>query len=265
MSFLDNLKNFIEAKLNIHLNNVNFININIVRGEESQAVKHDPNSNRYVIDVSRLSDDEYKEISNISRKYVEEGNLLLEKKSLDLLNELYVFKRTQNSTLEFFRDIIPQADLEALRASLFIREKFRKGEQINNLKYDIIMRFGDRGRNISNLCSAGYFEEFLIPLYNSESKDKFNEIYEDLIKNSMLTVFVNSKMNADDIPKEIEKKILISKKYGFKFIHVHGIGQRNINTIKQFINSKRTELFNIEKIRYSNPKEHILIVELILS
>jgi hypothetical protein len=219
MSFLDKLKNLIEAKLNIKLNNVSLININIVRGEESQAVKHNPDLNQYIIDVSKLSQNEYQEISNISKEYIENGNLLLEKKSSDLLKELYIFKQTQNSTLEFFRDIIPQTDLQALSASMFIREKFRNDEQIKDLKRDIIMRFGDRGRNISNLCSAGYFEEFLIPLYNSD-KDKFFEIYEDLIKNSMLAVFVSSRMNADDIPTEIEKKILISKKYGFKFIHV---------------------------------------------
>ena len=145
-----------------------------------------------------------------------------------------------------------------------MRKKFEKGVSISDLKRDIIMRFGDRGRNISNLCSAGYFEEFLIPLYNSD-KENFERIYEDLIANSMLAVFVNSGMDADDIPKELERKILISKKYGFKFIHVHGIGKKNISTIKEFINSKRKDLFNIEKIRYANPKEHILILELIFA
>ena len=145
-----------------------------------------------------------------------------------------------------------------------VREKFDNDEPIADLKRGITMRFGDRGRNICNLCTAKYFEEFLIPLFNAD-KEPFDNIYEDLIKNSMLAVFVNQSMEVDDIPGEIKKKIAISKKYGFNFIHIHGIGQTNIDTIKKFIDSEKINLFNIVKIIYSNPKEHILVVELLFS
>lgn len=264
MGFLETLKTLIEVKLNLKLENVSLINVNIVNGTKKEPVTHDSVQNKYIIDISKLDKKEYETIGCIAREYVENNKMLLEDKSLVLLDELYNFRKQSNSTLEFFEGIIPQTDFQALRASMFIKAKFQKGETINDLKRDVIMRFGDRGRNICNLCSAGYFEEFLIPLYNID-KDKFDGIYSDFVASSMLAVFVNSAMVADDIPEELERKISISKRYGFKFIHVHGIGQKNISTIKEFINSKRTELFNIEKICYANPEEHILIVELILS
>ncbi len=261
---LDKLKNFIEVKLNIKNVKITLVNIRIVRDENKAVVVHDKNKQLYDINVAKLDKKEYAEIEKFSRQYVGADKMLLEDKSCTLLNELYKFKEYHNSTLVFFKHIIPKSDYIALESSLFVREKFDNDEPIADLKRGITMRFGDRGRNICNLCTAKYFEEFLIPLFNAD-KEPFDNIYEDLIKNSMLAVFVNQSMEVDDIPGEIKKKIAISKKYGFNFIHIHGIGQTNIDTIKKFIDSEKINLFNIVKIIYSNPKEHILVVELLFS
>lgn len=264
MGWYDSLKNFLESKLNITIGDISLIKVTIVKGSESKPVTYYKEENAYKIDLEKLNEKEYKQIKSQYKDYVEKGEVLLETKASSLLDELYLFKNKSNSTLEFFHEIISPKDFSALRASIFVREKFKVSQPINDLKRDIIMRFGDRGRNICNLCSAGYFEEFLTPLYNSDKKGFF-EIYEDLVADSMLAVFVNTGMKAEDIPAEITKKIEISKKYGFKFIHIHGIGEKNINTIKEFIDSKKAELFNVEKIRYANPEKHIFIAELILA
>ncbi|MFO7710347.1 MAG: hypothetical protein R6V53_01125 [Candidatus Woesearchaeota archaeon] len=264
--FFEKLKTFLETRINIKNNNLINLNINIERNPQKEAVVIDHSKSTCHINLDKLKDEEIKKLREITKDYIQEDNILLEENALDLLLELYQFKKSSNIALEFFQGIIPPKDFQTLRAAMFIRQKFKKGQPISDLKRDIIMRFGDRGKNICNLTTAGYFEEFLIPLYNSDNKETFDEIYNDLVESSMLAIFVNSGMYAKDIPGEIKRKINISKKYGFKFIHIHGIGQRNIDTIYQFIEeNKETGLFNVEKIRYSNPKEHILIAELILT
>lgn len=272
LPIFEKLKALIERKINIQGNtliNKQTYNINIINNsKEENAIKYIENQDIYSINLAKLNKEEIETIKELCKEQVQNNKLLLEKKSSDLLNELYTFKKTKNSTLEFFHGIIPPNDFIALKASIFIRDKFKTGDQINELKRDIIYRFGDRGKNICNLCSAGYFEGFLMPLYNADmstEKNIFKKIYDDLISECMLAIFVYFGMEPKDIPHEIEEKIKISKKYGFKFIHIHGIGQKNINTIKKFIeNNKNKKLFDVEKIRYSNPQEHILITELIL-
>jgi hypothetical protein len=134
--------------------------------------------------------------------------------------------------LNFFRPIIPLEDFEALNSALYLREVFLSNGDVSKLKQDIRKRFGDRGNTIANLCTAGYFEKFLMPLYNS-SKEKFNELYEIIVAKSVLAIFVHSDMTQEQIPKEITYKLEISTKYGIKFIHIHGIGILNVNKIKK--------------------------------
>ncbi|MFP4656584.1 MAG: hypothetical protein ACLFNK_03310 [Candidatus Woesearchaeota archaeon] len=270
MGFFDKLKKFIEffdssndSKIALIDNSKNNISVNIVNAKQGEAVEIDKEN--VSIDTDHLNEEKREELRSLVKDYVDEDGLLLEERSSNLLDELYNFNKSKHTTLDFFKDIIPDEDYSALKASVFISIKFKKGEQITTLKEGVIKRHGDRGKNICNLCTAGYFEEFLIPLYNSD-KDRFEEIYEDLISNSMLAVFVNPGMKPRDIEKQITRKMSMLKKYGFGFIHIHGIGKKNISKIRRFIDkNKKDGYIKIEKIRYSNPEEHIFIAELILA
>ena len=151
--------------------------------------------------------------------------------------------------------------MEALEASLFLRKKFLENQEVRHLKQDIRIRFGDRGNHIANLCTAGYFENFFMPLYNS-SKEDFEKIYEVVVSKSAMAIFVHNQMNDTEIVKKITERLEISKKYGLKFLYIHGIGERNIATIRRCLEENK-ELFKFyDKDIFE--KNHMIIVELIL-
>ncbi len=107
MGFFEKLKTFLETKIKLNFLSNNRISIIIVRNQKQNPVTYDEEKNGYIIDISKLSPKEYDDLKLITKEYVKDGNLLLESKSFDLLKELYAFKNTSDSTLEFFNGIIP--------------------------------------------------------------------------------------------------------------------------------------------------------------
>jgi len=261
MSWFDKLKALINVELNAPL-------VNITKNSDNNSLDNeyafDEENGRLEIFFNRLSNEKQKRLKLILKENFEEENKLLENKSSMLLKELIEFQKTKGEdkgVLDFFKNIISNEDFEALESSLYLRRKFLNREDVKHLKEDIRMRFGDRGNNIANLCTAGYFENFLMPLFNS-SKNDFNKIYEVVVSRSAIAVFVHSQMNDSKISQEIRMKLELSKKYGIKFLHIHGIGENNIKIIKRCIEDKK-ELFNFYNKEIFEG-EGIIIVELIL-
>jgi hypothetical protein len=261
MGWLDKLKALINIELNAPLINVTKSSDNSNVGKEYML---DEETGELKIIFDNLPEDKQKKLKLILKENVEEGNKLLEDKSSSLLKDLIEFQKTNGEdkkVLDFFQNIIPMEDLEALESSLYLRKKFIQRQDVKNLKEDIRTRFGDRGNNIANLCTAGYFENFLMPLFNSSQKD-FKRIYDVVVSKSAMAVFVHSQMSDIKIAQDIKMKLEISKKYGIKFLHIHGIGDRNIRTIKKCVEDNK-ELFNFyNKEIFENGG--IIIVELIL-
>jgi len=103
-------------------------------------------------------------------------------------------------------------------------------DKLKQYKEDIRDRFGKRGALIANLCTAGYFEEYLIPIYNNEPKE-FQEYYNLLVANEALTMFTHSGMKKTEIINNLKNKIGLAKRYGLPHFHVHTTGKSNIKTI----------------------------------
>jgi len=211
-----------------------------------------------------LSEEKKKDLANIFKDRVESGGEILEENTHILLEDLYNYQKLKGDdkkVLDFFSQIISKEDLEALEASLYLRRKFIEKHDIRKLKEDIRKRFGDRGNNIANICSAGYFEKFLMPLFNSSEED-FKKVYDVIISKSAMAIFVHSLMEENEITDELKRKISLSKQYGLDFIHVHGIGEKNIKTIKNWITENKEPLNFVNKNIFE--KEGIIIVELLL-
>lgn len=261
MGWLDKLKALINIELNAPL-------INVTRNSDNSDVDKeyifDDDTGKLDIIFDNLPEEKQKKLKQILKEKYEQDNKILEEKSSSLLQDLVEFQKTKGEdkkVLDFFQSIIPEEDLEALESSLYLRRKFIQRKDVKELKEDIRKRFGDRGNNIANLCTAGYFENFLMPLFNSSRKD-FKEIYEVVVSKSAMAVFVHSQMDDTKIASDIKWKLEISKKYGIKFLHIHGIGEHNIKTIKRCVEENK-ELFNFyNKEIYEG--EGIIIVELIL-
>ncbi|MBU2577081.1 MAG: hypothetical protein KKF50_05165 [Nanoarchaeota archaeon] len=259
MAWLDKLKALFNFELNAPL-----INITKNSGNSNLGKEYVNSGEKIDILFDNLSKEKQEKLKLILKEKVEEGSKLLEEKSFGLLRELINFQRTKGEdkkVLDFFQNLIPKEDFEALESSLYLRRRFQEKRDVSKLKEDIRTRFGDRGKNISNLCTAGYFENFLMPLFNS-SKEGFDNIYNVVVSRSPMAIFVHSAMGEDQITRDIKTGLEVSKKYGIKFLHIHGIGDQNIRTIKRCIYENK-ELFNYyDKEIFEN--NGIIIVELIL-
>lgn len=210
MAWLDKLKTLVNVDINSPIISINF-NSNS-NNRNTPSTSYDPKEKKLEIYIDSLEPDKRKKLEPIIKEYIEEGNKLLEKETSRLLYRLYKYNEENRNSpiLSFFKPIVSSADYAALEASLFLRSKFTARENVEKLKNDIRKRFGDRGNNISNLCTAGYFEEFLMPLYNS-SKDSFKEQYEIIVSKAVLAVFVNRSMSPAEIKYQIIEKLQISK------------------------------------------------------
>lgn len=266
MSWLDKLKHIIKIDINW---NAPLFSINITKNSNNQ-IKFDKEyfydqENRILhLALDKLPKETLEKIPEITQQYINEGNRLLEKNTDGLLENLYKYNKDNKdkSILSFFKPIIPFSDLEALEASLFLRYTFVQNNCVNNLKSDIRKRFGDRGNNIANLATAGYFEEFLMPLYN-DSQEMFKKIYDDVVSKSIVAVFVHRGMEPDEITLKISERIKISKKYGIRFIHIHGISKSNVEKINICIKENKEYFDFFEKKIYENKEKDLLVVELL--
>ncbi|MFQ5621510.1 MAG: hypothetical protein ACE5FT_06745 [Candidatus Nanoarchaeia archaeon] len=177
MSWLDKLKALFNIEINSPLFSFNFVYKSNNNDSNKEFVYH-PDQRKVDVLLDNISAEKKKELAPIIQEYLEAGNRLLESSTSTLLNRLYLYKQQGNDgqILTFFKTLIPEDDYLALEASLFLRHIFMTSGNVKKLKGDIRNRFGDRGNNIANLCTAGYFEEFLMPLYNSAKKE-FDSLY----------------------------------------------------------------------------------------
>jgi len=180
----------------------------------------------------------------IIKKAFTSGGLLLKKSKEEVLNSYneYATNNNDRGILQFFFNVIPKDDFNALKMSLYLRDQQVKGKNISGYKRDIRERFGERGANIANLCSAGYFEaEFMPLLYNSVSKDEFYEYYEIAVGKKARALFVHGGMDRDDIEKEFNAMLGRALNYHMKDFRVHGLGKQNVFNIKDFFSNKQSD------------------------
>lgn len=263
MGWFDKLKAILNFEINSPL-----VNVNVTRNSDNKVngkkYFHDEENKELLINYDELENKERENLSKVFNDNLESGGEIFERGTKCLLNDLYEYQKSKaedKKILDFFNIIISEDDFESLEASLYLRKRFSEKKDVKGLKEGIRKRFGDRGNNIANLCTAGYFEKFLMPLYNSSKKD-FEKIYEVVISKSAMAIFVHSQMEENEITTELNKKIELSKKYGLDFIHIHGIGDKNINTIKKWIEENKDLLDFLNKNIFE--KEGIIIVELLL-
>ena len=218
---------------------------------------HVDNSKHLTINITQLDQSGQDKLKNILNELKEDGYTLLEDKSNKRLADIVTEEQTDTSKkfLDFFRDKISPQDLEIVRGALYVKTLFDKGERnLDVLKADIRQKYGQRGNNIVNLCSAKYFESYLIPYYEHLSKTevdkqeisrKFVGLFNTLAVELPFTVFVYHHMTAEEVLKQIASKF----EYGAEFVNIHGIGVHNVSTIKEVV----------EEIRKSYGEENISV------
>ncbi len=270
MSWLDKLEHII--KVDLRGLKIFSPNINIIRNPEKKE-KATISEDKKIININfdSLEDSEKKELLNSIKQGFDDNEIknLLEDNSEKLVKDIKLESGSQitKKVLDFYKDKISYKHYQALEASLYLRRVFERGEPINNLKRDIVQKFGEDGRNICNLCSAGYFEGHIKQVYSEMSFSKgfsivkFKDHFEDIVKTSPFAIFVSKETNGDELSGEIYHKLQTYKKYGVSFLAIHGIGKNNIKKINKIIQELEEEIEIDTKIKQDG---NIIIVKIFL-
>lgn len=223
--------------INIKIDKINFslVNINYTDNSTNKKAHHfDQKTQTLEISLDKLDAKQFEALKVLNKENIQNGGYVLEKESSTLLDKLYSFNEDENEYrkhLNFFKGIIDDEDYQALELSYFLRSDFLSdGNNVNRYKRDIRNQFGKRGNNIANLCTAGYFEELLIPMYN-EAPESFDSVYELLVVQEAFTLFIHGGMKPADITSRLRNKIELAKRYGLSYFMIHSKGKRNEKTI----------------------------------
>lgn len=267
MTWHSKLKSFIEHHFHFQIisERINSPNIKItaqnsiiiINKQDKEPFSIDKDGNQITLNLSGLDEEQKDELGKIVKQSYEEEGELLKENLLTYSDELDQYKKDDpdKDLLNYFRDKLTKEDFEILKVSLFLKTSYKSGKSVLQIKSDIKKKFGDRGKNIANLCSSGYFENFIKPLWISVHKsigDKgkadqdFREVFELIVKNGLLAVFVHYKMTEAKLSLVIANKIEESKKYGFAMIsdqlYVHALSRSNVKTVLGWVKRFGTEL-----------------------
>ena len=232
---------------------------------KQKVVKNANNFNAPVtINVFQLNQAEKAFLKDWTKESLTEKGVPLIREDASKIIEKHrqIEKLKENKTfLDFFKDKISSADLQALRASIYLKQIREEGQSIEELKSGIIHRFGSRGNNISNLYSAGYFHSQIKPLYEEMASqagfnpEQFKAEYEIIVTQSPHAVFINSSMTPEQAKQAVINRMKISVQYGIKQLNIHGLGTSNVKKIYQVLERLKPEC--IESYQYVSGDTYI--------
>lgn len=220
--------------------------------------------NQYTINLSPDLKPEELEMAKKLLKglVIEDGRVLLDESSNQKIQD---FKQLESGKptqvkIEFFRSILSPSDLTILRASLYLAEVHARGDRdlAHKLKKEISDIHGLRGRNIANLCTAGYFETIIKPLYEEMAKrsdftiDAFRKAYDTIVMSYPFAVFISNESGYSHSRKEVIDKMEYDKRYGIHKLNIHGIGEQNVKKILKIVADLTSFYTDQPKIESSN-------------
>lgn len=255
MNLLDNLKKIFEAKFSDFLNGNRFSLFDLSRN--TTYVLEEKNKGVLSIDVSKATPKERQLIKEqfLDVNFQEKGLLLTDKsseKTTQIKENLP--EGDDKKLLQFYRDKLSPEMYDALDASLIIRNAFKKGENILELKLDVIKKYPTFGNNLCNLTSQGYFGNHFKQLYDEMLKDDnfdirlYQKKVEWIIKSLPYTVFITKRKTLDELSGEVKFKLEKLRQYGMNKLLLHGLGRENVDTGLKIINEyKDDKTLDIEK------------------
>ncbi len=260
MEILDKLKTLFESKFrDIFSNNtIKFFDFsknveNVLELEDGQRLK---------IDLNRATDIEKKALKEIIDFTVqnEEETFLTNKdskKTEQIRRNLP--KNIDDELLNFYNDKLNADMLKALEMSLVVRNAFKDGEEIIELKRDIAYKFPEFGNNICNLTTSNYFDGYFKELYLAMLEEDGFEIsnyqieVERIIKSLPYMVFINRYKSLEEFSGEVRFKLSKLRKYGADKLKLHAIGKDNVEKSLKIAEEYHEEReVNIEKEINSN-------------
>lgn len=139
-----------------------------------------------------------------------------------------------------YKAMVPRKDLPILEVAIIIGIKYQKHQPVSMLKADVHTRHGVRGNMICNLFSSDYFETLIKPLYEMIGEgelalDEYLAIYEKIVTESPLAMFIGIGSTKPKIKKLLLEKIETNKRSDVGYLNIHGIGTKNKKLIEQLL------------------------------
>lgn len=140
----------------------------------------------------------------------------------------------RSELIDFIEKSLPVKDQALWKAGLLLREYFsrREKEVVSQIKDDMMRTDIIRGKNIANLCTAGYLESEIISMHKAltdlERSEDFRKYYEALVTQTPTSVFVGVSHNEKTLKKELEDKVEYAKQYSAPHIKVHALGKHHV-------------------------------------
>jgi glycosyltransferase involved in cell wall biosynthesis len=265
MGLADILKGFLTSKLknlNINLLSNNKIIVNKIHLSNKTETIYDEGTKTAEIGVNGLTGAELKTLLGALPKQLEKYGTPILEEDFGQTYKGYqdsICKQENQKIIAFLKDKLPKEDMLILNASIYLRDVLSHGGKTEPIKMQIVNRYGPRGKNISNLFTAGYFESWIIPLFDGyeqlspEEKESVQEIYQLIVDEYPFAVFVNRGITEKALEKMIRDKISSIEEYGIKTLTIHGIGEENNSKIQKVVLKLQDILtkynMTIEKVR----------------
>lgn len=182
-----------------------------------------------------LDEETLKQLQSVILPQFEEGRLkTLQADSNELLFGIKAFKQEPETktVLEFFKGKITESDLRLVESGMYEAYLLRH-DQIDKaklVKSGIQNRYGNRGLNIVNLASRGYYATHIMPLYVALEEvgraDDFAMEYEQILRDIPFAIFVHRGTNEETLLAQVVEKAKKNIRYGVEeeTITINGFG-----------------------------------------
>lgn len=176
-----------------------------------------------------------------------------EQASKDIAGYNDTIKKSESTeVIDYLEGKVPPEDLLYMRTGLYVKKlnDDGNGQDAKRIR-DNACRNSQRARNIINLVSAGFLDEYILPIYQANYDDAV-ERYNEIVEQMPTLVFVSQGMTVDKAMAIIEDKIRNKEQYHWevKLISVNGLNRciKIIYKIKDEIQAKYPE-FELEMIQ----------------
>lgn len=219
------------------------------------------NINPVIVDGDKLiindSTEEGAEIAEQAIKGLPEqlkhNDAAIEEEGLDNLSEIDddISGSSYEKDLNIFRGTVPKKDIPILEVAILIAIRYKKNRNITKQKAQVVARYGARGAMICNLYSSGYFKSLILPLHKSITEgnlamDEYLSIYEMIVTESPLAMFVGVGSSKEKIKAQLIEKIEYNQENNVGYLNIHGIGKTNIRVIRSLVTDEEITKYFIE-------------------
>jgi hypothetical protein len=221
-----------------------------------------------VINHDRLPGKQRRALKKILPELLEQSGAILEESSAVTVGDVVQSLPKIHDAAQKLSSIIPPADVPLLKASVFLRLKYERGESVDALKAQIMRVYGTRGCNFANLCSAGYLETEFLPLYEElnralpdnpqDVKVEFLRFYMLVVNELPWTEFVSGRMSAEKRAAHIVEKMNRNVLNGVRFLNIHALGAKNVKTVVAMLPDIHKQT-GAQTIQLKNEKERIFV------